>query len=156
MRRLLQVLGGLTLVGLLVIGGGIAWLVHLALPLDRSSRAWVDRAVPAIIAPWNPRALFARSVPELRAEILPGAMEQLLAAFSHLGPMLAYQGAKGEANIAVSIGAGTNVTAAYVAQARFTAGTATIRISLVQLDGHWRIAGFFVHPVLTGPPLHRL
>ncbi len=156
MRKILYGLGVLMLALIVLAGVGIVATIRAVIPLDAQSKAYVDRAVPAIVAHWNPQLLLARATPQLRASVRPEAMVGLFQAFSRLGPMVAYQGATGGANISASFGAGSSVSAAYVAHASFAAGTATIRIALVKRHGHWKISGFFVNPVLTAAPLHRL
>ncbi len=156
MRKILYGLGVVMLALIVLAGVAIVTAVREVIPLDAQSKAYVDRAVPAIVGHWNPQLLLARASPQLRASIRPGAMVGLFQAFSRLGPMVAYQGATGGANIATSFGAGSSISAVYIAHASFAAGTATIRIALVKQDGHWEISGFFVNPVLTAAPLHRL
>ena len=67
------------------------------------------------------------------------------AAFAKLGPLVHYDGAKGQSTIAVLAGKGRIVTANYVARAVFAHGSAEIDLSLIREQGHWKIDGFHVN-----------
>ena len=144
MRKFLYILGALTLTMLVVIGVGVGVLFYSGSALDTESKAFVDSAVPAITANWSEDQLLDRSTPELRNSIKPGELKSLFAAFARIGPLVEYQGAMGEANMFYAVGAGSTVSASYVAKARFQNGDAIFRIALLKRDGHWLIQNFHV------------
>lgn len=152
MRKFLLILGATTIVILVAAGIGVGVLIYKGNSLDAASKAFVDRAVPAIAASWNKEQLLDRATPELRASVKPEDWRALFDAVSQLGPLVEYQGATGEANMSYMAGAGGSVTASYVAKAKFKGGIATIRIALVKRDGRWMISGFHVDTALSGAP----
>src|SRR5258706_6334820 len=144
MRKFLYILGALTLTMLVVIGVGVGVLFYNGSALDTESKAFVDSPVPAITANWSEEQLLDRSTPELRDSIKPGELKSLFAAFARIGPLVEYQGAMGEANMFYAVGAGSTVSASYVAKARFQNGDAIFRIALLKRNGHWLIQNFHV------------
>jgi hypothetical protein len=150
MRKFLVALGAMTLVVVVTAGIGVGVLVYKGKSLDRESQAYVDSAVPAIVAVWSKDALLARATPELRANARPEYLRSLFDRASRLGPFEAYEGAVGDSNISFMLGGGGTVSARYAAKVRFRDGTATIRIVLLKRDGNWMINGFHIEPKLTG------
>ena len=144
MRKVLCFVGAatLSLLGLAVIG--IGFLVWTGRGLDAESKAYVDTAVPAITAHWNKDALVDRAAPELLAATNADQIAVLFDNFSRLGPLVQYEGAKGDANMSYFLGKGGRVTATYQAKARYQNGEATLRLLLTKRDGEWRIQGFHV------------
>ncbi len=147
MRKFFLVLG--VLASLVIVGGGIAigMLWRNGTALDSEAQAFVDDTVIAVSSHWSKDELLKRASPELLA-ILKSKPQDLDALFdaatTGLGPLAEYQGAKGEATIAATIGRGTIVTAQYVARAHFQKGDATIRLALQKIDGQWMLYGFYV------------
>jgi len=147
MRKFFLVLG--VLAALVIVGGGIA-IVMLwpnGTALDTEAQAFVDDTVIAVSSHWSKDELLKRASPELLA-MLKAKPQDLDALFDAttigLGPLVEYQGAQGEANIAAMIGRGTIITAKYVARAHFQKGDATIRLMLRKIDGQWMLHGFNV------------
>ena len=60
------------------------------------------------------------------------------------GALKKYEGSKGEARIDFHRPHGYTITALYVARADFSGGPAQIMISLIKVDGAWKILGFYV------------
>jgi hypothetical protein len=145
MKKLLYVLGAATFV---IVAGvaGVATLVHSGGKFDQESKEFVDGAVPAIVANWDQRQLLDRATPELRGSVTPAGLEFLFQGLSRLGSLVNYEGATGGANLSYRSGSGAQVTASYVAKARFQNGTAVFRIALVRRDEHWMINGFHFDP----------
>jgi hypothetical protein len=140
----------LFLVFLVTVGGLIGYGAVTGPGLDASSKAYVDDAVPKIIADWSVDELLSRGAPRIRDTV---DMNQLRAAFgklSTLGRMVSYDGAKGTSRVAFTPTDGRVVGAVYLARATFEKGRAEIRISLLQVGGQWRIQGFSV----ASPVLH--
>lgn len=151
MRRFLYILGALSLIVIVanVVSLGVA--IFNAGNLDAESKAYVDSAVPAIVANWNEHELLDRATPELRKSITPAALDDLFNRLSHLGAMVEYDGATGQATMSYFTGAGSTVSASYVAKARFQNGTATFEIVLMKRGGHWMIHNFHVDAVGNPP-----
>ncbi len=147
MRRVFSILGVVMLVLIVAVGVGIGLAFYNGRKLDAQSRAFVDRAVPAITAHWDKEQLRKRASAELRQTLKPGELTGLFGIFSsRLGPLIKYERAKGQANMSYMIGSGGKVSAAYVAKGLYEKGAATIRILLVKRGGRWLIQGFHVGP----------
>jgi hypothetical protein len=154
MRKFLTVVGGLTLIVIAVLGIGIGVAIYKGTALDRESKAFVDEAVPAIVATWSRQQLLDLATPELREKL--EADNGLFDAFSRLGPLVEYEGAKGQATMSYTTSSGSIVSASYVAKARFKNASATIRIGLTKQDGRWMIHGFYVDSVPGSQPAERI
>ena len=87
--------------------------------------------------------------PELRAKITPATLRVVFDMGSRLGPMVAYRGAKGAANMSYVTGSGGSVSAFYVAQVKCRDGDVTIRIALIERNGRWMINGFYIEPAAS-------
>lgn len=156
MRKLLTILGTITLTVIVLGVAGIGVLAYRGHTLDTESKAFVDRTVPVMIAHWSDAQLLDRLTPAQRASITPAQLASLAAAFSRLGPLVQYEGATGQASLAYTTGSGSVVSAAYVVKAQFSAGTATIRVTVVKRDGHWMFAGFHVDAAPSGSAEQRV
>ena len=143
-KKLLYTLGTLTLTAIVAAGIGLAVLLYRGHALDAESKAFVDRAVPAVASTWSKQQLLDRATPELRESIKAEELTALFDALSRLGPLVQYEGATGEATMSYIIGSSSTVSASYVAKARFQNGSATFRILLLKRDGHWMIHNFHV------------
>ena len=150
MRRFLSLLGALTLIAVVAVGIGVVVLVYKGNALDSESKAFVDSAVPAIVANWSKAQLLDRASPELRHSLEPGQLTALFDKLSRLGPLVEYEGAKGQSTISYFTGSGGSISAFYVAKARFKNGSATFRILLTKRPGRWTIQGFHVDPAPSG------
>lgn len=156
MRRLLHILGALTLTVFVAAGIAVGVLAYKGIALDAQSKAYVDKAVPAITAGWSEQQLLRRAAPELRAALKPRQLNSLFATLSRLGSLVRYEGATGGSNVSFMVGTGRTISAFYVAKARFQNGTADIRLVLVKKKGRWQIDGFHVEIVSYQQPAHRL
>lgn len=145
-RKFLYALGALTLIVIVVAGVGLGVLAYKGSVLDAESKDFVDAAVPAIVGSWSKEQLLERATPELRENARPDDLRALFDAFSRLGSLVEYEGAKGDANMSYMTGTGSVVSASYVAKARFQNGDAVFRIVLLKRDGHWMIHNFRVDP----------
>jgi hypothetical protein len=148
MRKFLYVFGAAALATAVALVVGIGILIWKGNGLDAESKAYVDAAVPAITSHWDKNALLDRAGPELRAATTPGQIANLFDNFSRLGPLVHYEGATGQANMAYYTGKGGQITAVYEAKAKYEHGEATLRLNLMKHDGVWTIVGFRV----DGPP----
>jgi hypothetical protein len=146
-RKFLYILGALTLIVILASGIGLGVVVYKGRALDTESKAFVDSALPAIATAWTKQQLLDRATPELRTSVKPDELNALFAHFSQFGPLVEYEGAKGEARMSFMAGVGSSVSAFYVAKARCQNGSVTFRIGLMKRDGLWMIRDFRVDPV---------
>lgn len=117
MRKLLYILGAVTLVITVVLGIGVGVLAYRGNALDAESKAFVDSAVPAITATWSEQQLLDRATPELRANVKPKELKALFDSLSQLGPLIEYESATGEATMSYIACSGGTVSASYVAKA---------------------------------------
>ncbi len=144
MNRIVVVCAVIFLIFVLGIGGLFGYAAFTGPALDVSSKAYVDEAVPKIIANWSVDELLQRGGPRIRDSI---DLEQLGSVFGRLrtlGPLVSYDGAQGTARMSFTPSDGRVVGAVYLARARFERGRAEIRISLLQIDRQWRIQTFAV------------
>jgi hypothetical protein len=155
MRKFLYILGALTLIGLVAGIIGLGVVVYEGRALDAESKAFIDSAVPAISATWSKQQLLDRATPELRASVKPEALNALFDGLSRLGPLMEYEGAKGDATMSYMAGSGSTVSASYVAKARFQNGAAIFRIALRKRDGRWMIHNFHVDSAPGSRPEQR-
>ena len=144
MRKFLHILGALTLIVILASGIGLGTLLYKGHALDLESKAFVDSAVPTIAATWNKQEFLDRAAPELRERVKLEELNSLFDRFSQLGPLVRYEGATGRAGMSYMTGAGSTVSASYVAMAHCQNGNVTFRIGLLKRDGRWMVRDFRV------------
>jgi hypothetical protein len=145
MRKFLYALGGLA--ALLIVGAGIGLyvLVRNGAALDAESKAYVDDAVITITAHWSPDELMKRATLHLQQITKPDDLQALFdAATTALGPLVEYEGAKGDSMVSTMVGSGTTISAKYVARAKFQKGNADLQVALLKTDGSWKIEGFHI------------
>jgi len=146
MKKFLMVFGAIALVGVLLIAGAVGWASYRTSVLGTEGKAFVDGALPAITRNWNQQELLDRAAPELKAKAPPAQLSAMFATLAKLGPMLAYEAAKGSATVSYTSAEGSVVTATYVAKARCENGTAVFKVILLKREGHWLILNFHVDP----------
>ena len=147
MKRFLQVLGGLFLGVLVVVGALVGYAAHKGSKLDASSKSYVDQTLPVIAAKWSKDELLKRASPELLQQINanPDQTDLLFGKFSQLGELKSYDGSKGDSFVLVNPMKGKIITANYLARATFEHGDAQISIRLIQHDDQWQYLNFFVN-----------
>lgn len=148
MRKFFYVLGAMTLIVVIVVAVGLAVVAYKGKTLDAESKAFVDKAIPTIVASASKELLFQLATPELRESTKPEDLNTLFDIFSRLGPLVAYEGATGDATMSYMAGTGGTVSATYVANAKFQNGTATFRIVVLKRDDRWMIHNFNINPKL--------
>lgn len=146
MRKFFYVLGIVT-AALVVVGGiGLFILFRNGTALDRESEAYVDDAVVSISSHWSKDELLKRGSPEFMQAVNRMDLGAFLdAAEAALGPLVDYEGAKGQALMMATAGTGTTITGNYVAQAKFQKGTAQIRVAVRRIGGKWMIDSFNIN-----------
>lgn len=141
----LAVVGVIALVTLVFLVAVVAVVAVKGRGLDKESKGYADNIIVAIVSNWNERALLDQASPEFLNACPATCTDTLFNQAGKLGALARYLGSKGQANINVSIGKGTIITATYIARATFANGAASIKLDIVKRDGTWRILGFFVH-----------
>lgn len=151
MRKFLIGLGAITLVVIVAVAVGIGWTAYKGSQLDRESKAFLDRALPEIITSQNSQSLLDLATPDLKEKAKPEVLHAMFDAIAQLGPMVEYQGAKGNSLMSYNATSGSTgksesmISAKYVASARFKNGTATFDIVLLKLDDRWLFNGFHIN-----------
>jgi hypothetical protein len=124
-----------------------AVLIYKGRGLDRESKAYADSAIIAIASQWSEKDLTDRASPQLMATVKdPADLDRVVGMWRMLGPLKKYDGSKGDSHIGYFWPQGEKITAVYVARAEFDHGSAMIKLSLVKLDGVWKILGINVVP----------
>jgi len=145
MRKVLYVLGVIFIVLVLGIGTLVGVTVYKGVALDKESARYVDDAVIAITAHWNTDELLNRASPEFKKITTRDRLMSIFDAISGaLGPLVDYEGAKGDATIKTMMGSGTTITAIYKARAKYQKGSAEITLRLIKINDTWMIEGFHV------------
>lgn len=146
MKKFFQILGGIFLVLVLIVAVMVGVGVYQGAGLDASSKAYVEANVQPVVATWSKDELMSRAAPQL-VEIIrkdPDQLDQLFAKLSKLGALKSLSEPKGQALLAVNAGSGKTVSASYTESGEFENGHADFNIKLIQIDGQWRLAGFYV------------
>ena len=144
MKKILIALGAIALASIVIAAAYVAYTMHAGGGLDASSKAYVDRVVPEIVAAWSAGSLKREASAELRQRAAGDEIDAAFRKFAALGDLVAYRGSKGEARIPITPRPGTTVTATYEASAKFEHGEAAIDVGLVQRAGRWEVARFLV------------
>jgi len=141
LKGCLMIFGALSAIGLVL--GAIAFgiFAYIGTGTDRSSKEYVDAAVPQIVSNWSTDELMNRVAPSYLSMFKRADMDKLFQSFSKLGSLQKYNGSTGSSNFNFG-SSGVEITAKYVAQASFQNGDATFNVYLVRVDGKWMIAGF--------------
>ena len=123
----------------IVIGPGLVF--SISSPIAESEcRAFADNAILAVTRDWDSRELINRVDPEM---LQPGdeeKLENLFRLYRKLGDLVEYYGAEGEAWIDSS--APGAIGFAYVAEADFENGFATVKVEGIYKDGNSYILDF--------------
>jgi len=132
----------------LFLASGLGSLLLLGKRLDRESRAFVDKAVPAIVSEWDLGEVQKRASDEFNNSVNYDDLEEVFAAFQDLGRFEAYKGSNGDSNITLSVRYGFELTADYAAAAEFENGIVTLQLSLIKQGDQWRILDLQIVPEL--------
>ncbi len=145
MKKTIMILGYIFLTLIVVIAATIASVTIIGKKLDKESKAFVDAAVPAIVADWDVEELQKRASPELDASVDYDDVEDYFGSLQELGKFQGYNGSTGDSNITISL-SGYDITADYTASADFEAGSVEMQISLIKHGSQWQILDFKVSP----------
>jgi hypothetical protein len=123
-KKFLIILGGIALAAVLLIGGFIGYSAYQGGRLDASSKDYVDKNIPLIVASWSKNELLKRASPQLLDAIneKPDQADRLFQGFAKLGAMRSYDGSKGESTVSYTNKNGKVISASYIANAKFENG----------------------------------
>jgi hypothetical protein len=146
MKKLLIILGGIFAVILVVIGVAAAIFIPRALKLEREGAAYIQDAVPKIVAHWNSQELVDRATPELlKATKSREKLDRLFVMFQQLGSFKQLDTPQGTVTSSAYSGTGTVTLGNYTAQADFEKGKASLQIQLRRVNDAWKINGFRIN-----------
>jgi hypothetical protein len=112
--------------------------------LNRSSKAYFNENIAAIISTWSSDELLKRSSPDL-LKINPEQIDKMFAKLSAIGPAQSIGEPKGNAWVVHSTKNGKVTTATYVATAQFKNGEGHITVRLILSPaGQWQFSSFAV------------
>jgi len=145
MNRII-ILIGVALVLILLIAAVPSWYsFYMGSTLNPSSKTYVDESLLAITRNWSQKELIDRASPQMCESTTTGELNFIFAKCTLLGPVVHYGGATGNVNINISLTNGQVITAHYVAKATFVHGSAEFDISLIRIDGEWKILELHVN-----------
>ena len=125
---------------------GSALLAFTGKRLDRSSKAFADAAIVAIVTEWDVDELQKRASPEYNDSVDYDEIEDDFDALRDMGSLMAYRGSTGDSLIALSFKYGIEITADYRATAEFEAGSTEVQIVLVRHGGQWQVLDLIIAP----------
>lgn len=145
MKKMIMILGYAFLCVIVLVVAGVASVAVIGKRLDKESKAFVDAAVPAIVAEWDIAELQKRASPEFNASVDYDDLADDFETLQQMGKLVEYKGSIGDSNITVSL-SGYEITADYTANADFETGSTEMQISLIRHSGQWQILDFTVSP----------
>lgn len=142
MKKFFITLGIFFLVLILLGAIGIGYFAYQGNRLDKESKAYVDKSIPALATNWSKKELLDRASPELRREASDALIDELFKQFSTLGRFMTSDAATGQSSTYVSPQTGKIVTADYQAKVYFEKGGGTIKVKLIKHGDQWQISSF--------------
>jgi len=146
MKKVIMALGYLFLICIVLLIAAALIVVIQGKKLDRESRAYVDRAIPAIISTWDVKEVEKRASPEFNNGVDYDDLDELFNLMQRLGSLKEYNGSTGNANLTISFLHGYEITADYVANAEFESGSVEIQMALILHHGQWQILDLTIIP----------
>jgi hypothetical protein len=145
MKKAVMILGYVFLAVVVVVAVTIASLAAIGKKLDKESKAFVDAAIPAIVADWDVAELQKRASPEFDDSVDYDELDEYFDSLRQLGKFQEYKGSTGDSNITISL-SGYEITADYTANAEFETGSAEFQISLIKHGSQWQILDMKISP----------
>lgn len=142
MKKFFIILGSIFFAVIVLAAIGIAFLAVRGGALDKESKAYVDSAIPAIVATWSEKELLDRASPELKKAATIEEVDRLFRWFSSLGRLQKYEGAQGQSLMSATTQNGKMISAQYTAKATFEKGEATITVDLIKHGDQWQVLKF--------------
>ncbi|MDE3015886.1 MAG: hypothetical protein KGI29_03075 [Pseudomonadota bacterium] len=149
-QKILIVLGAIFLALLIIAGLGFSYGYFKGKGLDKSSAAYANAAVPAIVANWDINQLLSRAHPALLEKVPKEQMEKIFITLRGLGKLKNFSGCTGEANEQYQIQhyvvlQDTMTSAFYLCNAEFENDSAVVRLALLDTpDKGWQISGLHI------------
>ncbi len=146
LRRVL-IIAGIVVAVIGVLAVGMTWVAvreyksytERGKELDRSSKVYVDEAIPSILKNWSQEEFAKRESSEFRNSTDDEALTKEFEQFRAWGPLVKYKGATGGTTIQFPL-----VMATYSALATCKKGEVSIMIMLIRKKDKWEILGFVV------------
>jgi hypothetical protein len=139
MKRILMVVGAVTVTALAVGVLAFALLAVEGRRLDASSREYATQLLDTTLKHWEPSAVKVESSDELIAAVPDHKLAQLLGTFSErLGPIRSHGAPQGEARLSI-MPFRRVVTADYVTPVTFEKADGNIALRLILRDGRWKL-----------------
>jgi hypothetical protein len=146
MNKLLKVLGGIFLAVLVVVAVAAAILIPKGMALDKDAVSYIEANIPPVVEKWNSEDLKKRAAPELLAQPGIEQLPKLFSWLSSLGKLEKLEKPIGRVGTGTYAGTQFNGTwGDYVANAKFQAGPAQIKVVLRKSGETWQIMGFHVN-----------
>jgi hypothetical protein len=146
MNKFLKVLGGIFLAILIAIAIAAAIFIPKGLALDKDAVSYIEANVPLVVEKWNPQDLRRRASPELLGQPSIEQLPQLFSWLSRLGKLEKLEKPIGRVFTGVYAGTQFNgVWGEYVANAKFEAGPAQIKVVLRRSGESWQIMSLHVN-----------
>ena len=141
MRKFLTVVGGVSVLLVLVVAAFIGYAAYQGRGLDASSKAYVESNIPTILGTWSKDELLKRASPQLLKVLgeKPGQIDQVFQKLTKLGAMKAFTDVKGDSNVSYTTQNGKVTTANYIAHAKFENGEGQVSIRLIQVADQWQV-----------------
>lgn len=153
MKKLFTIFGVIFAVIIVAIVIAAAIFIPRTLKLDREATAYIQDAVPKIVANWNSQELVDRATPELLDSAKSrDQLDRLFAMFRQLGSFKHLDKPEGVVVSSAFTGSGTVTLGNYTANGEFEKGAATIKIQLRRVNGTWKINGFRINSDVFLPP----
>ena len=145
MRRLLVIVGGVTLALVAAVALGVAVYAPEGRRLDASSREYASQVLDAALKNWDVSAVRSESSEELLAAVPAEKLEQLLRAFAgRLGPIRSHGLPRGESRLNV-VPFRWIVTADYLVPTTFEKAGGQISLRLILKGDRWRVLALHVN-----------
>jgi hypothetical protein len=111
--------------------------------LDRKSQDFADSIIFEIANEWNEQIFIDHASPELLKSIKVDDIKKMFEIFKRLGNIVEYGGSRGESRTILRYrDFSLDISANYIADAKFTKGPAKIFVSLSRINGRWYIKRF--------------
>ena len=152
MKQFFIVLGSIFLALILLGAIGISIVAIRGTTLDKESRSYADRAIPAIFSQWNQKEFLDRASPEFKRAVTIDQLDRMFRWGSTLGQLQKCDPAQGQAGVSITPQTGKVTSGHYTAKTQFEKGEATITLGLIKHGEQWQILNFNVQsPQLVLP-----
>ena len=151
MKKFFIILGAVFLAVIVIGGSGIAFLAFRGIALDKESRAYADKAIPAIVSNWSEKELLDRASPEFKHAVTIDQLDRMFLWFSRLGQLESCEPAAGQAGVSVTPKDGKVTGGEYTAKVKFQNGEAIVSLRLIKHGEQWQILRFDVNSAALAP-----